>query len=76
MDLRKLASATDVVEGDLEVAFREPHNPTHATPARTVHDEDPFTFLEATHAGVMRSLLSKNNRRPWRERLVAAEEPG
>jgi hypothetical protein len=69
-------SATDLVEGNLEVALREPHDVADATTARTIGDEDPLTRFEATHARVMRRLLPKSDRRPGRERLVTAIESG
>ena len=65
-----------VIEGNLEVPLREPHDSPDATPTRAIGDENLLTRLEAADTRVMRSLLSKSNRRPWRERLVAAKESG
>jgi hypothetical protein len=57
----------DVVERNLELPLREPHDSADATSADAVGDEDPLTRLEATHTRVMRSLLPKRNGRPGRE---------
>jgi hypothetical protein len=64
----------DFIERHLDLLLRESHDASHTASAHAIRDEDRGPILEATHARVMRGLVTERERHAGRKRLVRGEE--